>query len=115
MLRHIAAIGAGVALAAEHMQKYVFGRHSEGVCNRLLTVIREKPVMARLHQHDRADLNFFMATRRRMERHFSLTDEYFEPLFDVKNAEHFAMQLLYNGVWNDTLIHVCPWAGWRFY
>ena len=72
MLRHVPAIRAWIAFAAEHVQEDVAYGHSKRVCDRFLAIIGEEPVVARPHQHHRSDLDLFVAARGCEKRNLSL-------------------------------------------
>ena len=77
-----------------------FDRHAERIGDGLFAVIREEPVVAGLHQHDRSDLDFFVTARRSKERNFSLPREDLQTFLDVVHAQHLLKQFLKHRVWN---------------
>ena len=98
MLGHIAAVGAGITLAAEHVQKNVFHRHSQRISNSFFAVVWEEPVVAGLQHHHGADLRLLMPTRGSQKRNFSLAREDLQPLFDVIDTQHLPVELQNNGI-----------------
>ena len=106
MLGHVAAVGTGIALAAQHMKKDVFHRHPERVGDGLFAVIRKEPVVAGLHQHDRPDLGLLVTARRSQERNFSLPGEDLQTFLDVVDPQHLLKEVSKHPVWNTAAIAI---------
>ena len=92
LLRHVAAVGVRIALAAQHAEEDVLDGHAQTYRNRFGSVIREEPVVTRLQQHSHADLEFLVAARRRLETALALSHKYLHPLFDVEHGQHLAIE-----------------------
>ena len=101
MLGHVAAVGARITLAAEHVEKDVFQRHAERIRNGLFAIVGEKPVVARFQHHHRTDLRLLVAACGCQKRNFSLPREDLQPFLDVIDAHHLLVEFKSDGVGND--------------
>src|SRR5262245_6529076 len=113
MFGHVPAVRAGIAFAAEHVEKDVFYGHAKCIGDGFLAIVREEPVVARFHEHDRPDLEFFVATRRCEERDFSLPGEDLQPLLDVIHPQHLPEEFLDDGIRNNPFLTIAlDVGGW---